>query len=288
MKKITVVGCGTMGSSLIHALMNGGIEVTIVDINKNAADKFIKRGARYYASLDEAGDTECILINLPNHKIASAVMNSADKERLRGKMLINTTTSSPDEVKDMDRIAKEKGMLHLDAKIENYPGDIGTEKAYLLYSGSKEVFDSAKNALDAIGTAVYLGEDVIGASVIDISVLEVHFGAIAALAEAVAYCIKNNYPVASFIEQAEHILPIMLAGNYRSFADECSNYTGKFEDASECTLRIEVSSMKTILNSMHSVGVKTPCGDAILKLFEKGAEHGNSAKNVVAVVNELI
>ena len=288
MKKITVVGCGTMGSSLINALMKGGMEVSIVDINKNAAEKFVKRGAKYFATLDESDDTECVLINLPNHKIASSVMNQADKKKLNGRMLINTTTSSPDEVKDMDRIAKESGMLHLDAKIENYPGDIGTKNAYLLYSGSKEVFDRAKNALDAIGTAVYLGDDVIGASVIDIAVLEVHFGAIATLAEAVGYCIRNHYPVESFIDQAKYILPIMLAGNYRSFADECSNYTGNFEDASECSLRIEVSSMKTILNSMRSAGVKTPCGDVILKLFEQGVEHGNGEKNVVAVVNELI
>ncbi len=34
MKNITVVGCGVMGSSIINALMNGGIDVTIVDINK--------------------------------------------------------------------------------------------------------------------------------------------------------------------------------------------------------------------------------------------------------------
>lgn len=288
MKKITVVGCGVMGSSIINALMNAGIEVTIVDINKSAAEKFICRGAKYFPSLDEADENDCILINLPNHKIASGVLAAADKERLKGKMLINTTTSSPDEVLDMDRIAKEIGMLHLDAKIENYPGDIGSNKAYLIYSGSKEVFDAAKNALEAIGQAAYLGSDVIGASVVDIAVLDVHFGAIATLAESVAYCIKYNYSVKSFIEQAQYILPIMLAGNYRAFSDECSNYTGSFEDASECTLRIETTAMKTILDSMHSAGVKTPCGDSILELFQKGIESGNSSKNVVAVVNELI
>lgn len=288
MKKITVVGCGVMGGAIINALMNADIEVTIVDINKTAAERFIHRGAKYAASLDEAEENDCILVNLPNHKIASAVLAKADKERLKGKMLINTTTSSPDEVTAMDEMAKEIGMLHLDAKIENYPGDIGSDKAYLIYSGSKEVFDTAKNALEAIGKAVYLGTDVIGASVIDIAVLDVHFGAIATLAEAVSYCIKYNYPVKSFIEQAAYILPIMLAGNYRAFSEECSNYTGSFEDASECTLRIETTAMKTILDAMHSVGVKTPCGDSILDLFQKGIESGNSSKNVVAIVKELI
>ena len=46
--------------------------------------------------------------------------------------------------------------------------------------------------------------------------------------------------------------------------------------------------MKTLLDSMHAVGVKTPCGDSVLDLFNQGLESGNSNKNVVAVVNELI
>lgn len=288
MNKITVVGCGVMGSSIINALMNGGLEVVIVDLNPAAAERFVQRGAKYAPSLQEAERTDCVLLNLPNHKIASSVMKAAGKECLKGRMLINTTTSSPDEVKEMDALAREFGMKHLDAKIENYPGDIGTKTAYLVYSGSKDVFDAAKNALDAIGTAVYLGEDVIGASIVDIAVLDVHFGAIATLAESVAYCIKYNYSVKTFIEQAQHILPIMLGGNYRAYAAECEPYTGKFEDASECTLRIEAIAMKTILDSMNAVGVKTPCGDSILDLFNKGIESGNGAKNVVAIVSELV
>ena len=149
MNKITVVGCGVMGSSIINALMNGGLEVVIVDLNPAAAERFVQRGAKYAPSLQEAERTDCVLLNLPNHKIASSVMKAAGKECLKGRMLINTTTSSPDEVKEMDALAREFGMKHLDAKIENYPGDIGTKTAYLVYSGSKDVFDAAKNALDA-------------------------------------------------------------------------------------------------------------------------------------------
>lgn len=33
MKAITVIGCGTMGSRIINALLVGGCDVTIVDLN---------------------------------------------------------------------------------------------------------------------------------------------------------------------------------------------------------------------------------------------------------------
>ena len=79
MKNITVVGCGTMGSSIINTFMNAGLEVTIVDLNEKAAERFTARGAKYYRNLNESGDNDCILINLPNHKIANAVVTGVDK-----------------------------------------------------------------------------------------------------------------------------------------------------------------------------------------------------------------
>lgn len=127
---------------------------------------------------------------------------------------------------------------------------------------NKEVFDAAKNALVAIGKAVYLGEDVVGASVTDIAVLEVHFAAIGAMIEAAAFGLKNNISVPVLMDQIEKILPIMIAGDFRAFSEQLANYTGEFEDAKECTLNIEATAHETIIRAIKNAGVKTPCGDA--------------------------
>lgn len=127
---------------------------------------------------------------------------------------------------------------------------------------NKEVFDAAKNALVAIGKAVYLGEDVVGVSVTDIAVLEVHFAAIGAMIEAAAFGLKNNISVPVLMDQIEKILPIMIAGDFRAFSEQLANYTGEFEDAKECTLNIEATAHETIIRAIKNAGVKTPCGDA--------------------------
>ncbi len=288
MKKVTVVGCGVMGSALINALMKAGFEVTIVDLNEEAAEKFVKQGAHYASDLSEATDVDCIVLNLPTHEIARAVVAGADADKLKGKTLVNTTTSSPSEVLDMDQLCAGLGIVYLDAKIEVYPGDIGTPAGYLVYSGSEMAFNETKPALEAFGKAVYLGEDVVGASVTDLAVLQVHFTAIAGLAEAAAFCIKNNYSVQKFVDQTREILPIMLEGNLRSFGEELADYQGTFEDASECTLNIEATAEETIIKALNEAGVKTPCGDSVLKLFKDGIQKGNAGKNVCSIVNELI
>ena len=50
MKKVTVVGCGVMGSAIIRALMAKDFQVTIVDLNMEAAQPYIEKGAKYAAS----------------------------------------------------------------------------------------------------------------------------------------------------------------------------------------------------------------------------------------------
>ncbi len=288
MKEITMVGCGTMGSTLINAMMNAGLEVSIVDLNKDAAERFIKKGAKYAPSLDEAYLADTILFNLPHHGIALKVLKGCSPEKLKGKMLIDTTTSTQDEVKEMQEAALSLGMKYLDCKLEVYPSSIGPDTGYIVYSGDKEVFDSNKRALDAIGKAIYLGEDVISAAVCDIAVLEVHFAVMGALCEAAAYGIKNNISVKMLMEQIQTILPIMIDGNFKAFAKQCENYNGNFNLAEECTLDIEATAHKTIITAMKDSGVKTPIGDAAQKLFRDGIEHGNNDKDVVACVNELV
>ena len=283
-----MVGCGTMGSTLINAMMTAGLEVTIVDLNENAARPFVERGAGFSKSLGDAAENDCILLNLPTHKIAMSVLAGCTKEKMTGKMLIDTTTSTPAEVKEMEETAHALGMKYLDAKLEVYPSSIGPKTGYIVYSGEKEVFDAARNALDAIGQAVYLGEDVIGASVTDIAVLEVHFAAIGAMIEAAAFGLKNHISVPVLMEQIEKILPIMIAGNFRAFSEQLANYTGEFEDAKECTLNIEATAHETILRAINDAGVKTPCGDAALGMFKAGIEHGYEKKDIVACVKDLL
>ena len=289
MKSITVVGCGVMGSKLVGALMNAGINPVIVDLNKEAVEPFIARGAKYAASLNEAEDTDCILLNLPHHGIASAIIKNCPSEKLAGKMLVNTTTSTINEVKDMAEIAKERNMLYLDAKIMCYPNDIATPTGGLVYAGSKEVYDAMVEPFFAcFGRHSYLGDDITLASVTDTGVCNVHFGAIGSLLEAAAFCVRNGCDLDTFIDQIRTFLPLMFEGNLRAFAKELKDYDGKFEDATECTLAIETTAVDTLRRAIKESGVDTPIGDSLYTLFQSGVDAGDGKKNVVSVINQIM
>ena len=289
MKTITVVGCGVMGSRLINALMMKGVKPVIVDLNGDAAVPFVEKGAKYYKTLTDAEYTDAVLLNLPHHGIASSVLKACTKEKLEGRMLIDTTTSTAEEVRNMASIALEKGMKYLDAKIMCYPGDIATETGGLVYAGSREVYDALSEPFfSALGRMSYLGDNIILASVTDTGVCNVHFGAIGSLLEAASFCLKMGCDLDTFIDQIRTFLPLMFEGNLRAFAKELKDYDGSFRDASECTLAIETTAVNTLRRAINESGVDTPVGDALYALFSSGVEHGNGKKNVVSVVNEII
>lgn len=288
MKSITIVGCGVMGSRLIAAVMEKGIKPVIVDLNKSAAEKFVLDGAKYAPTLDEAEWTDAIMLNLPHHGIASSVIKGTKKEKLKGRMLIDTTTSTVSEVRDMAALAAECSMDYLDAKIMCYPGDIATDNGGLVYAGSRKVYDSLENIFSSFGKHVYLGDNVIMASVTDTGVCNVHFGAIGSLLEASAFCIKSGCDIETFIDQIRTFLSPMFEGNLRAFANELKNYDGSFEDATECTLSIEATATGTLSRAIKDSGVETPVGDTLYSLFMRGVEKGNGRKNVVSVINEIM
>ena len=289
MKSITVVGCGVMGSRLITAMMNAGVKPVIVDLNKDAAAPFVTKGASYAPTLAEAPETDCIFLNLPHHGIASKVVKDCPKEKLDGKMLIDTTTSTVSEVKDMAAIAADCGMAYLDAKIMCYPGDIATPTGGLVYAGNKDVYDAMKEPVFAsFGRHIYLGEDVIMASVTDTGVCHVHFGAIGSLLEAASFCLKSGCDMDTFIDQIRTFLPLMFEGNLRAFAEELKDYDGNFADASECTLEIEATASDTLRRAINDSGVKTPVGDTLCEVFKSGVDAGYGKKNVVSLVNQII
>ncbi|MCU5120159.1 NAD(P)-binding domain-containing protein [Bacillus thuringiensis] len=74
MSKITVVGCGVMGSALIRAFMKAGHTINIVDKNPTVAKPFAAEGATFKLSLDDALDCDFVLLNLPDYKIAMQVI----------------------------------------------------------------------------------------------------------------------------------------------------------------------------------------------------------------------
>ena len=83
--KVTLIGCGLMGSALAKAMMSAGTELTIVDIDEKAAAPFVEKGATHVETLEEALDSELIYNNVPGHGVFMEILSSLEPGALDEK-----------------------------------------------------------------------------------------------------------------------------------------------------------------------------------------------------------
>lgn len=277
-----------MGSALVNAAMDAGFDITIVNRTREKAEQFIERGASYAPTLDEAVLGECVIFNLSGYDATRDVVNACDKSKLNGKTIVYTSTSKPSEVEAMANVFSGLDIAFIDAKIMNYPQDVHPETGYVYYSGDKTAYETYIDLFQAFGKAVYLGEDIKRSGMMDIAMLNVHFGAFASLVEVAAYCLKNNYPIDSMIKETKALLPLLLEGAMRVIIDDLSNYNGDLEDARVCSIDKQVHSTETMRDAIREDGVKTPFLDKIVELFVVTANNGYAEKDMSAIITEMI
>jgi len=289
MAKITVVGCGIMGSALVNAFLVENHAVTIVDTNEAATRPFVERGAKFATQLSDALDSDFILLNLPNHKIVESILYSLPSGSLSGKIIVNTTTSTPKEIRSIDKMLTAEGALHLDAAIESYPAEVGKETGFIFYSGSAEAFAKIKDALSALAAkSEYLGENAVGATVMDLAIINTHYGMTISMLEGIALCIKNDISVEDYVNQITAISAWAFDSPLRQISADLLHYTGEFIDANEAALGIETNALASIVQALRDSGIKTEFSETILKMMQDTIAKGYGNKNFTSVISEIM
>ena len=211
MSRITVVGCGMMGGNLVDSFMKAGHEVTIVDINDTKPRPFIERGAHFYPTPEfgKALDTKFIVISLPTDDVFRSVLSVVDRSELKDKIFVNTSSEVLSDVIDCKNIIEGAGGHYIDTTIITYQGEVGTEYAYLVHSGKKEVFDYIKDDLRALSEPVYLGENITGAEIVDLVAIGVHFGMVFTPLEAIRCCRDYGIDVDHYLDEFRELMPIL-------------------------------------------------------------------------------
>ena len=286
--KITCVGCGVMGSSIIGSYLKGGNEVTIVDLNEDAAKPLVERGAAYSASLADALDCDFIFLNLPDHAIDFAVLEPV-KDQLKGMTVVNSTTLTPNQVIETEKFVVDCGARYLDCVIGCYPAEVGTDAGYLVYSGDPSVFEDCKAAFASLSNEpAYLGENVTASSIIDLAGVAIHYGFVFSLMEGVSLCLKHNYDVKDFIGNLDAIFPALYTAETRQVLADFAPFTGEFSDADEATMDIETHGLAMVEKAMSESGVKTTFSRNMLKTMTEVCEAGYGKKNMVAIITAMI
>ena len=286
---VAVVGCGLMGGSLAKALLMNGHNVTLVDSNEKVLEKFVKGSVQYSPSLDNVKNIEVIVFNLPNNSITKTILSNLKTDIIADKFVINTTTSTPNEVIELEKIITSKGGSFLDCKIEVYPEDVGPEHGYLIYSGNENVFNATLPVLKSWSeNPDYLGSTVAAASIIDDSVIaELHIAVYVAMLDAIALSAKHGFPMEKLFEMIDQIWGFNGATARHLKETFLNGIPEELPDASGAFLSTEKIGLTVARNAIAECGNNTALCDSLLTLFSQAVEAGYGSKEMAALINVI-
>ena len=157
--KVGFIGLGTMGSSMAYNALQGGNEMVVHDIRREAATPHLEAGAVWADTPREVAEaSEIVFTSLPGPVEVEAV--SLGDEGLfqgltEGKVYFDLSTSTPNLIRRIHEEGAARGIHVLDAPVSGGPRGARTRNLAIWVGGDKDVFDRCKPVLDAIGDKAY-------------------------------------------------------------------------------------------------------------------------------------
>ena len=275
------IGLGVMGQSMALHILNAGYKLHVFTRTKKKAQHIISKGAVWEDTVSDLSakcDVIITIVGFPDdveevYMGNKGILNHAKKDTI----MVDMTTSSPDQAVKIDEKAKEKGLNFLDAPVSG--GDLGAKNATLsiMVGGEKRTFDKVMPIFEVLVKNIVLqGKAGAGQHTKMANQIAIASGMVA-VCEALAYAKKSGLdpeavlkcigPGAAGSWSLNNLGPRMLAGNF-----EPGFYIRHF-----------LKDMKIAAASSSDLGLKTPGLDLALSLYKKMEEKGLENKGTQAL-----
>lgn len=164
------------------------------------------------------------------------------------------------------------------------PPMIGGQHALILYSGSRQAFDTHAGQLDALGTSMYLGEDAGLATLYDISLLAGMYGLFAGVLQALALTGAVGIPAGEFMPLLMSWLQAMQGGLPR-WAEQIDS--GDHTSNVVSNLGMQADAYINLIDASRSEGVSTELVLPMQGLMRRGVAAGGANADLSSLVGLL-
>jgi len=272
-QKIAVIGAGRMASALATALHNKGFDTTVWNRTSSKTEPLSRLGLRVAPTLVGAiGNAGIVIVNISNYEATNHLLRQpAIEAALRGKVLVQLSSGTPDEARELQSWAQPHGIDYLDGAILNYPIDIGKPQGTVLYSGSEELFHRVKPVLLAFGdNAIFAGKEIGQASATDIAGLSFATATMLGFLHGCIVYEAENLPLNGYLQLVKTLMPALDA----ALADLCSKVQSKDYADTQATLETWTVAPRELFGWCQKHGVSQTFAGPLLSLMERAINSG--------------
>ncbi|MFJ9388517.1 NAD(P)-dependent oxidoreductase [Nocardioides sp. NPDC101246] len=279
---VTVLGLGAMGSALAAALLDAGRSVTVWNRTPGRASELVGRGAGAADTVAEAVLASPVVIAcLLDHSSVQKTLHLAVGE-LRGRTLVNVTTTTPNESRALASWAAEHGIDHLDGAIMAVPAMIGSRSGQIFYSGSRAAYDALLPTLEVWATSEFHGEDAGLASLVDLAMLSGMYQMFTGFFHGAAMAATMGMSASDFAARQAPFLAAM--------AEELAGYA-KVIDGGDYTVAgqqsLEFSDLSHIVRASEEEGVAPSPIAAVQALISGQIAAGHGSEGLARIYESL-
>ena len=279
-KRVSIIGLGQMGRKLAQIYVGCGYEVTVWNRSPEKAQDL--NAHRVASDVTEALDaSDVIVICVLDNSIVFDLLNRPGSSVFLGKTIINFTTGSPEEVKELEASLKSAGAFYLNGAIQVAPEQMAMPDTTILMAGNKSAFDSHRTLLDKLGGNIkYLGENAAASPAMDLATLSWVYGSFFGLMYGVAFCRKEGINLdqystiigeiaGSFLEFYKHEIKTIAENNY---------------NITQSPMAISIIASQRITDTARSMGMDTRFTDSIAAMLANTKKHGLENEEVSALI----
>jgi len=276
----TVIGLGAMGRAIAETLHASGHATTVWNRTPGRAGGLAATEAGTAAEAIGAGSVAIVTL-LTYGTVREVLEPIAD--RLRGKVIVNLTSGTPAEARDMAAWAAGHGIDYLDGGMMAGPLMIGKPGASILYSGPEALFTAWRPVLDLLAESTYFGEDPGLASLVDLALLSSMYAMFAGVFHGTALAASAGIPAADFMPRAAAwltamagIVPLHIA------AIDSGDYKAEAQ-----SVAFNKSAVDLIHSASRDQGLDTVAIDPVKALLDRRAADGHGADAFESIIEGI-
>jgi len=285
-KKITVVGLGSMGAAIARALITKGYEVTVWNRDTAKAAALTTEGAIVATDIVAAiTASPLIVICVSDYKATKKIFDTAGAvTALSGRTLVQLSTGTPKEARELHAWAQQQGALALNGDILAWPRQIGTGDASITISGPDAAFRQHADTLQALaGTVDFVGEEAGASAVLFQAVMAYLAGNWIGFCHGALICEKEGLRADMFGSLIAGISPI-LAGESKHMGEVIQE--GRFSNP-ESTINTTANDLHLLLQHSEEAGISTELPKFAAGLFQRAVDSGYGAEEHAAIIKVM-
>jgi 2-hydroxy-3-oxopropionate reductase len=281
-KRVGFIGLGIMGTPMVRNLLKNGNQVTVFDLNQAAVDTLVTEGANPASSGKEVAlASDVVITMLPKGvHVRQAVFgeNGVMEGAREGMVIIDMSSVSPVESKEMASLAAEQGVYFLDAPVSGGEPKAIDGTLAIMVGGNAEVFEDVKPVLADMGSDIVLvGDSGCGTTAKLANQIIVNLN-IAAVSEALVLAEKAGIDVEKMYQAIrgglagstvmDAKIPMILDRNFKA--------GGRVD--------INMKDLTNVMNTAHELAVPLPLSAQLLEIFHSLKADGKEALDHASIV----